>query len=53
MLARRAWKDSKLEQEEISRNRLLSGKPDFEVVGLGGGEAHVAGAEAARGDRAG
>ena len=45
MLARRAWKLSKLEQRGDFAVGLLAGEPDFEVVGFRGGEAHVAGAE--------
>ena len=43
--ARRAWKASKFEQEEISLYAFSPGQPDLEVVGLRGGEAEVAGRE--------
>ena len=45
MPARRAWKASQFEHEEISRNSLLGRQPHFQVVGLRGRKAHVAGAK--------
>ena len=45
MLARRAWKSCEVGAGADLAVEVLAGEPDLEVVGLGGGEAHVAGAE--------